>query len=202
MRKKTTVCRAIALALVATTVVGLSACGSKSSADDTTIGFWDPYPQKTATSSWQKFVTKCAPQGYSIKRVGYAQSDLLNNLTTAVKANNAPEIALIDNPKMPTAVDAGLVTDIKADGVNVSGYDKNIEGPGVIKGVQYGLSYGSNALALYYNPQILQAAGVDPASITNWDTLNAAIKKVVDSGNKGITFAGISGEEGTFQFLP
>lgn len=195
--------RVLACMVAAAAVVSLTACGNSSSAkDDKTIEFWDPYPQKTADSTWQAFVEKCAPDGYTVKRVGYAQSDLLNNLTTAVKANNAPEIALIDNPKMPTAVDAGLVTDIKAAGVDVSGYDENIEGPGVVDGVQYGVSYGSNALGLYYNPTVLEKAGVDPASITDWNSLNSAIEKIVNAGYKGITFAGISGEEGTFQFLP
>ena len=103
---------------------------------------------------------------------------------------------------MPTAVDAGLVTDIEAAGVDVSGFDKNIEGPGIIDGVQYGVSYGTNALGLYYNPDVLNKAGVDPESITDWDSLNSAIEKVVNAGYKGITFSGISGEEGTFQFLP
>lgn len=62
---------------------------------------------------------------------------------------------------MPTAVDAGLVTDIEAAGVDVSGFDKNIEGPGIIDGVQYGVSYGTNALGLYTNPDVLNKAGVD-----------------------------------------
>lgn len=194
--------RILAAATAVTAALSLAACGSSSAQDDKTIEFWDPYPQKGADSTWQAFVTKCAPEGYTIKRIGYPQSDLLNNLTTAVKAGNAPQIALVDNPKMPTAVDAGLVTDIKAAGVNTDGYDENIQGPGIIDGTTYGVSYGSNALGLYYNPKVLDKAGVDPASITDWDSLNAAIKKVVDSGSKGITFAGVSGEEGTFQFLP
>lgn len=194
--------RILASIAACATAVSLAGCGSASSQDANTIEFWDPYPQKTADSTWEAFVKDCAPEGYTVKRVGYAQSDLLNNLTTAVKAGNAPQIALIDNPKMPTAVDAGLVTDIEAAGVDVSGFDANIEGPGIIDGVQYGVSYGSNALGLYYNPEVLEKAGVDPASITDWDSLNAAIEKVVESGAKGITFAGISGEEGTFQFLP
>ena len=194
--------RVIALLAASAAAVSLAACGSNSSQDSKTIEFWDPYPQKNDSSTWAKYVTNCAPEGYNVKRIGYAQSDLLNNLTTAVKAGNAPQIALIDNPKMPTAVDAGLVTDIEAAGVDVSGFDKNIEGPGIIDGVQYGVSYGTNALGLYYNPDVLNKAGVDPESITDWDSLNSAIEKVVSAGYKGITFSGISGEEGTFQFLP
>lgn len=195
IKRFATICSAVVI------VASLAACGGSNQSADT-IGFWDPYPQKNASSTWEAFVKRCAPKGYKIKRTGYPQSDLLNNLTTAVKAGNAPQIALIDNPKMPTAVDAGLVTDIKAAGINTKGYDSNIEAPGIIDNVQYGISYGSNALGLYYNPKLLQKADVDPASIKDWTSLNKAIEQVVASGSKGITFAGISGEEGTFQFLP
>jgi multiple sugar transport system substrate-binding protein len=61
---------------------------------------------------------------------------------------------------------------------------------------------GANTLALYYNPTILKAAGVNPASVTSWATLTAALAKVKAIGKKGITFSGINTEEGSFQFLP
>lgn len=87
--------RVIALIAASAAAVSLAACGSNSSQDSKTIEFWDPYPQKNDSSTWAKYVTNCAPEGYNVKRIGYAQSDLLNNLTTAVKAGNAPQIALI-----------------------------------------------------------------------------------------------------------
>ncbi len=43
---------------------------------------------------------------------------------------------------------------------------------------------------------------MDPSSIKDWSSLNDAVAKVVASGHKGITFSGIAGEEGVFQFLP
>ena len=61
---------------------------------------------------------------------------------------------------------------------------------------------GANTLALYYNKTVLDAAGVDPASITDWDSLTSALEKVTAAGKKGITFSGIGTEEGSFQFLP
>ena len=61
---------------------------------------------------------------------------------------------------------------------------------------------GANTLGLYYNEDILKKAGVDPSTVTDWATLNAALEKVTKAGNKGITFSGVAGEEGTFQFLP
>ncbi len=49
---------------------------------------------------------------------------------------------------------------------------------------------------------MLQAAGVDPSSVKDWDSLTAALAKVKAAGKKGITFSGINTEEGSFQFLP
>jgi multiple sugar transport system substrate-binding protein len=49
---------------------------------------------------------------------------------------------------------------------------------------------------------VLAKAGVDPATITDWASLTAALEKVTASGGKGITFSAIGTEEGSFQFLP
>jgi len=95
-----------------------------------------------------------------------------------------------------------LITHMKEAGVDTSGFDKNIAAPGIIDGKTYGVSYGVNTLGLYYKPDILQKAGVDPAGIKDWDSLNAAIQKVVQAGFKGISFSGIATEEGVFQYLP
>ena len=193
----------ISTSLISSLVLALAGCGSGAqSANSKELQFWDPYPQHTEGSAWDSYVKSCAPKGYTIKRQGMPQNDVLNKLTTAVKEDNAPDVVLLDNPFMPTAVDAGLITDLTKAGVNTQVLDENIEGPGLVDGARYGLAFGSNALGLYYNPQILEKAGVDPTSIKSWDSLNDAIKKVVDSGAKGITFSGITGEEGVFQFLP
>ena len=101
--------RAIAAGTALLAAVSLAACGSSGSsgADDKVIEFWDPYPQYAEGSDWDTYVKDCAPEGYTIKRQGLPQNDVLNNLTTAVKADNAPDIAVLDNPFMPTAVDSG-----------------------------------------------------------------------------------------------
>lgn len=166
------------------------------------IAFWDPYPQYTDGSPWDKQVKSCAPKGSTITRTSAAQTDLFNQLTTAVKEGNAPDVAMLDNPMMPEAVSAGLVATADQAGISTAGVDANLLGPGVVGGKAYGVPLGSNALGLYYNENVLTKAGVDPASVTDWATLNVAIEKVVASGAKGITFSGISGEEGVFQFLP
>jgi multiple sugar transport system substrate-binding protein len=205
--------RAWALSLVVA-VGGLTACsgggtpapgasGNASAGTTTsTITFWDPYPQHKDGSDWDKHVKACAPSGSTITRTSLPQTDLFNQLTTAVKEGKAPDIAVLDNPMMPEAVSASLLATDKQAGIDASGVDANLLGPGVLNGQTYGVPFGSNALGLYYNKKVMDAAGVDPTQIHDWAGLDAAIAKVVAAGSKGITFSGVAGEEGVFQFEP
>jgi len=179
-----------------------SAPAASTAAAITTISVWDPYPQYDESSDWAKYVQSCAPAGTTVKRTTAATSDLLNNLTSAVKEDNAPDVIMLDNPAVPDAASAGLLAPAGDVGIDTSGFDTNLAGPGTVDGVTYGVPIGANTLGLYYNADILSKAGVDPASIKDWASLNAALAKVTGAGYKGITFAGISGEEGVFQFLP
>lgn len=205
--------RALALSLVVA-VGGLAACSGGGTSTTVASGnategkttssitFWDPYPQYKDGSDWDKHVKACAPAGSTITRSSMTQTDLFNQLTTAVKEGKAPDVAALDNPMMPEAVAAKLLATSTQAGLDASGVDKNLLGPGVLDGKTYGVPFGSNALGLYYNKKVLDAAGVDPSQIHDWAGLNAAIAKVVTSGSKGITFAGVAGEEGVFQFEP
>lgn len=195
--------KTVALLSVVALMGGLAACGgggSASAEDDKTLVLLDGYTHHPEGSAWDKLVYTCVPEGYTLKR--QSQKKPIDPLTIAVKENNAPDIAVLDNPTIPTAVDAGLIVDINEAGVNTEGFDENIQGPGFVDGKQYAITYGANTVGLYYKPDVLKSAGVDPASITDWDSLNAAIQKVVDAGHGGIVFSGISSEEGVFQFLP
>lgn len=166
------------------------------------VTFWDPYPQYTDGSAWDAHVKSCAPNGSTIVRSSAPQTDLFNQLTTAVREGTAPDVVLLDNPMVPDAVAANMLAPFNEVGITTQKVDKNLLGPGIIDGVTYGVPFGSNALGLYYNAELLSEAGVDPADVTDWQSLNVAIKAVVDSGHRGITFSGITGEEGVFQFLP
>jgi multiple sugar transport system substrate-binding protein len=207
--------RVTGLTAAAALVTVLAACSSGGSGDDstssgttgsgttlTTVNVWDPYPQYDDSSDWVKYLQTCAPSGVTLKRTTAATADLLNNLTTAVKAGNAPDVIMLDNPAVPDAASSGLLAPASDVGIDTSGFDANLAGPGTVDGTTYGVPIGANTLGLYYNEDILKKDGVDPASITSWDGLNAALDTVTKAGDKGITFAGISGEEGVFQFLP
>ena len=196
--------------LIGTTLVGgLAACsaspapstGGGTSAAGGSYTLWDPYPDRDASSDWAKAIDACATDlGITIERTASNTGDTVKDLTTA--ASNLPDVALVDNPKVSTLADAGLLTTTDDNGFDVSAIAPNILSAGEIDGKIYGVPTGANTLGLYYNPEVLKAAGVDIADVKDWASLTDALKKVVDSGKKGITFSAVGTEEGSFQFLP
>ncbi|MEU6355241.1 extracellular solute-binding protein [Streptomyces sp. NPDC047072] len=208
MRKsRRTLITAIA-ALGALTSVAACGGGSDSSASGSgdaggTYTFWDPYPQFDASSAWGKLVSKCGTDaGVTVKRTPYDTTDLGNKALLAAQQGNAPDVMLVDNPVVSTLVEAGILNKTSDLGLDTASIQKNIIGAGTIDGASYGVPIGANTLALYYNKSVLSAAKVDPASIKDWASLTAALKKVKAAGKKGITFSAINTEEGSFQFLP
>ena len=173
--------------------------GSDSPAEYT---LWDPYPDRDENSDWAKAIDACAAElGITIKRNAGNTGDTVKDLTTAA-AGKLPDIAMVDNPKVATLADAGLLTTTDDNGLDVSDIQANILTAGEIDGKTYGVPVGANTLGLYYNPGVLEAAGVDIASVVDGASLTAALEKVVASGKKGITFSAVGTEEGSFQFLP
>lgn len=186
---------------------GLAGCSSGgsggSSGSDTTFAWWDPYPQHDENSDWAKRVQAAGEAaGVTIERTAYDTTALTNQALLAAQEGTSPDIILLDNPAVPTLADTGMLTTMDELGLDISQIDENLLGAGQIDGSTYGIPIGANTLALYYNLEILEVAGVDPASITDWASLDEALEAISGTGNRGITFAGINTEEGSFQFLP
>ncbi|MEV5954066.1 extracellular solute-binding protein [Streptomyces sp. NPDC051987] len=201
--------RTLMAVATAAALLPLSACGGgsgssgSSSAAGGTYAFWDPYPQFDASSDWGRRVTACGTAaGVKLKRTAYDTTDLGNKALLAAQQGNAPDVMLVDNPVVSTLVEAGILNRTSDLGLDTSSIQKNIIGAGTIDGASYGVPIGANTLALYYNKKVLSAAGVDPASVKDWASLTAALKKVKAAGKKGITFSAVNTEEGSFQFLP
>ncbi|TXK19302.1 extracellular solute-binding protein [Homoserinibacter sp. GY 40078] len=189
-------------AFVVAALTGCSTTQSETSSGSTEYTLWDPYPDRDASSDWAKAIDACAADiGITIERNAGNTGDTVKDLTTAA-AGKLPDIAMVDNPKVSTLADAGLLTTTDDNGLDVSDIQENILTAGQIDGKTYGVPVGANTLGLYYNPEVLDAAGVDIASVTDGASLTAALEKVVAAGKKGITFSAVGTEEGTFQFLP
>nr|WP_203453446.1 extracellular solute-binding protein [Jiangella aurantiaca] len=190
-------------------VTAMAACsssdddGGSTEASNDTYTWWDPYPQHDEGSDWAQRVAACGDEaGVTIERTAYDTTALTNQALLSAQEGTAPDIILLDNPAVSTLADTGMLTTMEEFGFDTSEFDENLLAAGVVDGDAYGIPIGANTLAIYYNQQILDAAGVDPASISDWASLTTALQQVTAAGHKGITFAGIGTEEGSFQFLP
>ncbi|WCN83306.1 sugar ABC transporter substrate-binding protein [Micromonospora sp. LH3U1] len=197
--------RLAAVAVIALAAAAGSACSS--SADGPTGGgaylVWDPYPQFADDSEWVALLKKCGTSaGVTVERTGYDTTDLTNKALLAAQQGNSPDVLIVDNPVISTLAEAGALTTTDDNKLDVSAMEKNLLGAGQSAGKTYGVPIGANTLALYYNKDLLTAAGVDPVTIKDWTSLTGALTKVKAAGKKGITFSAIGTEEGSFQFLP
>ncbi|WP_328500234.1 extracellular solute-binding protein [Streptomyces sp. NBC_00457] len=198
---------AAALTVVAV-VSGTTACSSDGSSsakgdDSGTYTIWDPYPQFAKGSAWAKLLDGCGSKaGVKIKRTAFDTSDLTNKVLLAAQQDNSPDVLIVDNPVVSTLAEAGVLTTTDDTKLDTSKADPNLLAAGQSGGKTYGTPIGANTLALYYNKDVLKAAGVDIASVKDWASLTAALEKVKKAGKKGITFSAIGTEEGSFQFLP
>ncbi|MEJ5913115.1 sugar ABC transporter substrate-binding protein [Pseudokineococcus sp. 1T1Z-3] len=194
------------LSLLATAACGGgSGSGTDGSADAAggTYTWWDPYPQHDASSDWAMRVEACGDEaGVTIERTAYDTTALTNQALLSAQEGTSPDVILLDNPAVSTLAETGILTTTDELGLDTSSIDPNLLGAGEIDGSAYGVPIGANTLALYYNADTLAAAGVDPASITDWASLTAALEAVTAQGSGGITFSAIGTEEGSFQFLP
>jgi multiple sugar transport system substrate-binding protein len=202
--KRSSIIRCLTAAMVA----GLAACsaqpsGNSGSSGGGTYAVWDPYPQFDNSSQWVQVIQKCGQQaGVTVTRQAYDTTDLTNKVLLAAQQGTAPNVLVVDNPVVSTLAEAGVLKSNQDSGLDAAKAASNLVAAAQTGGQTYGVPIGANTLALYYNKAVLTAAGVDPASISDWAALDAALTKVTAAGKKGITFSAIGTEEGTFQFLP
>ncbi|MGC4852403.1 sugar ABC transporter substrate-binding protein [Micromonospora sp. DT4] len=198
--------RLAAVAVIALAAVATGACSSSSGdsgGDGGAYLVWDPYPQFADDSDWVALLKKCGTSaGVTVERTGYDTTDLTNKALLAAQQGNSPDVLIVDNPVISTLAEAGALTTTEENKLDTSSMEKNLLGAGQSAGKTYGVPIGANTLALYYNKDLLTAAGVDPASVKDWTSLTTALTKVKAKGKKGITFSAIGTEEGSFQFLP
>ncbi len=208
MHKSTSIRALGVLGAVTLAAAGLTACSSDSGSDDASSGggtytWWDPYPQHDEASDWGKRVAACGEDaGVTVERTAYDTTALTNQALLSAQEGTSPDVILLDNPAVSTLADTGMLNTMEDLGFDTSAIDANLIAAGQIDGETFGIPVGANTLAIWYNKDVLDAAGVDPATVTDWATLNDALAAITTAGKKGITFAGIGTEEGSFQFLP
>ncbi len=126
-------------------------------------------------------------------------ADFKKQLSIGASADELPDIAILDSPDHASYANMGIFEDITGK-FDVSNYYEGTVNSCTIDGKLYGVPFGVNCLSLYYNVDMLEAAGCEAP--TTWDELMDTAKKLTSGDVTGLAFCSLQNEEGTFNFVP
>lgn len=181
---------------------------STATAQDVTLTLWT----ESATGAEATFAGEFSEMdnGITIEIREIRFDDIVTETLRAFATRTNPDIISIDNPDHAAFAARGAfldLTDLAAgsDQIDMDNYFPGPRSSFTWDGGVYGIPRASNTIALYYNKDLFEAAGLDPDSPpTTWDELYEAASALTDPDNDvyGIAFSAKASEEGTFQFLP
>ena len=166
-------------ALLITAVLVASACGGGGGSSSAPLAgcnsgtsqvlFWTSHTPPD-TDSMQRMVNAYNKQSnsYCVKMVAVPGSETdIAKLTTAVRAGTGPDVYELDRFTVAERAAAGVLEDLTPLGAanesgNYLGFAWN---EALYKGKPYALPFDTDARALFYNKDLMQAAGVDPSQL-------------------------------------
>ena len=126
-------------------------------------------------------------------------ADFKKQLSIGASADELPDIAILDSPDHASYASMGIFADLSGK-FDVGEYYQGAVDSCTIDGTLYGVPFGVNCLALYYNKELLDAAGCTAPE--TWDDLKETAQKLTKDNVSGLAFCSVQNEEGTFNFTP
>ncbi|MDO4900792.1 sugar ABC transporter substrate-binding protein [Actinomyces sp.] len=192
-------------AALAAAALPLTACagnGGGTSGDEvTSLKVLDYYADEPDNQIFQKTLEAAAQQvGVTIEREAVSGTGLIQKVLQMSSSRTLPDLLMLDNPDLQQIAATGALAPLSSFGITGDGFIEGFIGAGTYEGELYGMGPCANTLGLYYNRDLLEAAGV--AVPTTWDELKAAAKALTRDGAYGFAFCAKASYEGSWQFLP
>lgn len=184
--------------VVATAVAGLSACssgtdeGSGGGGGDVTItyGMWDQDQKPTMEKIIAAF-TKSHPN-IKVELQITPYKEYFTKLQTSVSGGAAPDVFWMNGPNFQLYASNGVLAPLDGTDLKGSDYPQGLVDLYTYDGKLYGAPKDFDTIALWYNKDLFDAAGVDyPQEGWTWDDMKATAAKLTDpaKGQYGIAAA-------------
>ncbi|ACZ29929.1 extracellular solute-binding protein family 1 [Xylanimonas cellulosilytica DSM 15894] len=216
--------------MVAAATMVLAACSSGATADDGTGGDTTNDPTSTAADDQQPVTLVLNWWGNDDRADRYEQAvDLFEaeypwitvqtgfsdfpsyweSKATEAAGRSLPDVFQFDSAYLREYGEFGHILDLQPlvdDGtIDLSGYDESLVSAGNLDGKQVAIPTSTNTLAMFLNPDVIEATGVEfPGEGYTWDDLDAFIQEVADadvSTADGYKIYGSGDYTGTFWFF-
>ena len=207
---KKTIIIPIITAILAGTLTGCGGTADSSSTEES-----GPGEEKEKITMWhaladneldifQKYVEEYNAQSEQteVELVYTPADEYIKQLTIGNIAGDMADMVMMDNCYTSEFASTGVLEDLSAY-YNEWDESQMLDGPMqsvTYEGGIYGLPYACNTIALFYNVDMLEDAGVEVP--TTWDELVVAAAKLTTDEHTGFAFCGAKTGEGAFQVYP
>ena len=197
-----------AAALALTAPLALAACGGGSDSGSggsggevTSITVQDTFVTDPGKTYFGELLDSCGEEnGVTIERTSVPGGDIIAKVLQQASSKTLPDVLSIDNPDVGQLAAAGALAPLGQFDITGEGISEGVLDANSFDGELYGLQPTTQSLALFYNPDLLAAAGVQPP--TTWEELKTAAAALTQGDQYGIAFSAPPTYEGTWQFLP
>ena len=187
-----------AVLLAAAMLLGLGNVALAEKTEVTMWYYWETVKhQETLNAMLETY--NASQENVEVKAEYVPFADFKKQVSIGATADVLPDIVIIDNPDHANYSAMGIFADI-TDKIDVSAYYDGPVASCMLDGRLYGVPCGSNCLALYYNEDMLKAAGCEVP--TTWEELKTVAAACTKDHVYGIAFCSLQNEEGTFNFMP
>ncbi|MER6322841.1 ABC transporter substrate-binding protein [Streptomyces coelicoflavus] len=146
-------------------------------------------------------MARCGKElGVTIEQQSVPAAQVMTKALRMASSKSLPDIVQFDASEMPTFADAGGLVDLRTLGLSTEDIPDGIVDFGSYKGTYYGAARSVNTLALFYNKDVLDEAGLDVP--TTWDELRRTAKELTEGKRYGLALSAGGAEDGVFQFTP
>lgn len=193
-----------ALAMAAVLPLTFTACsgGASPAAQEVkTLTVLDSYNNEPDKGILQASIDKCAAAvGVTIERTTVPGKDRMQTVLQRSSSKTLPDVLMLDNPEVKDIAETGALAPLGDFNVDTSPFAGNSLDAVTQDGQVYGLPLPADTLGLFYNKDVLAAAGVQPPK--TWDELKAAAAKLTTGDRYGLALSAAATYEGSWQFLP
>ncbi|MEM8849164.1 MAG: sugar ABC transporter substrate-binding protein [Pseudomonadota bacterium] len=189
--------------LLATASAAAIALASAAMAQEVTLQFWDNQQTESGLSQFQqeavdRFMAENPDIAVEVTTIPYPEYQ--QRLLTAVQGGNAPDIATLDQIWVGAFAQAGAIADLTeeaaASGLTRDQFFAGAWDSAVLDGALHGIPFNVDVWQFsFYNQDLFDAAGIDPASIGTFDGLRAAAEALTTDGQFGVGLFGHRGED-------
>ncbi|MFI2510873.1 ABC transporter substrate-binding protein [Streptomyces sp. NPDC018972] len=189
------------LAAVSVLIAGAALTGCAQQRDSDVYTVMNSSTDETYHRWDAEAMARCGEQlGVTVEQQSVPASQVMTKALRMASSKSLPDIVQFDASEMPTFADAGGLVDLRTLGLATDDIPEGIVNFGSYKGTYYGAARSVNTLALFYNKDILDEAGVRVP--TTWDELRQAAKKLTEGNRYGLALSAGGAEDGVFQFTP